>query len=104
MSVGAFSEAAFLIRDQSNSLILRLRSVVDVRSVLVSLCSGIPDLRAISARLISRAIGPDVFPVPGASPTLIGYVRQTITTLRTLLGEIPASARHPATVVSREVT
>ena len=34
----------------------------------------------------------------------VGYVLQTITTLRTLEGDMPASARQPETVVSRDVT
>ena len=34
----------------------------------------------------------------------MGYVRQTITTFLTRLGDIPASAKHPLAVVSRDVT
>src|SRR5215471_6859540 len=102
MSVGPFSETACRKRLQSNSAILRLRFVVDVRSFSLSSFSGIPDLRATSLNEISFVIGPESPPV-GLS-TLIGYVRHTSSVLRTRLGAIPASARQPLTVVSREVT
>src|SRR5438105_4685836 len=102
MSVGPFRAAAFRKRAQSNSLTRRSRFVVEVLSVFFSFGRGIELRREISAQLISRDIGPEV-PFGGLC-TRIGYVRHTMTTFRTRLGEIPASARQPATVVSREVT
>src|SRR5688572_27092273 len=102
MSVGPFSDAAFRSCTQSNSDTRRSRFVVEVFSVVTSCCSETFDRSAT----ISHEIGCDNEPeVPsGGSWTRIGYVRQTITTLRTRLGEMPASERHPSIVVSREVT
>src|SRR5262245_26123199 len=102
MSVGPLRETASRKRLQSNSAILRLRFVVDVRSVSLSSLSEMLDRRAISLNVISFVIGPES-PSAGLS-TRIGYVRHTINVLCTRLGAMPASARQPLTVVSRDVT
>src|SRR5579883_144246 len=102
MSVGALREAAFRNRCQSNSPTRRRRFVVEVFSVFRSSRRGRSDLRAISAHDSSFAIGPEVPPL--GLWTRIGYVRHTMTTRRTRDGAIPASARQPLAVVSREVT
>src|SRR5215210_6382352 len=102
MSVGLLSDADSRRRVQSNSPMRRSRLVVEVRSVRSSSSIGILDLAEISASESSLLIGPES-PSLGL-PTRIGYVRHTTMILRTRLGAIPASAKQPLTLVSRDVT
>src|SRR4051794_20511238 len=102
MSVGLFSTEARRSYAQSNSATRRRVPEIEPRSVFRSSRTSSPERRAISAQVSTCPIGPEVdF---GGLPTRIGYVLQTITTLRTRVGATPASARQPLTVVSREVT
>src|ERR1035441_8884835 len=102
MSVGAFKVAAVRRSCQSNSATRRWRFVVVVSSASFNSATEYPLLAATSSQVISLVIGPDVPLLP--SWTRIGYVRQTMITLRTRVGEIPASERQTATVVSLDVT
>src|SRR2546427_12191246 len=102
MSVGPFRAEFFLNRTQSNAPTRRSRLVVDVRSLVFISFRGTPARFAISSQSSSWRKGPEV--PPGGFCTLIGYVRHTIIVFRTLVGGIPASDKHPLTLVSRDVT
>src|SRR5580692_8006566 len=102
ISVGPLRAELFLSSTQSKAPTRRSRLVVDVRSFVFISFTGTPARLAISSQSSSWRNGPDV--PPAGFCTLIGYVRHTMIVFRTLVGGIPASDRHPATVVSRDVT
>src|SRR5579864_2862211 len=102
MSVGPLRKADSLRSFQSNSPTRLNLPVVDPRSCLISSLSGMPDRWLIVSQLISCERGPDVLPF--GFFTRIGFDLITIVMRRMFVGAIPASLRHPATVVSLDVT
>src|SRR5208282_5597141 len=103
MSVGPFRETALRNRSHSNSPTRRSLLVVEVCSAFSRSPASYPDRFATSFQVRGWANGPEVLRFDGLF-TRMGKVRHTITILRTRCGGMPASERHPETVVSREVT